>query len=101
MTLIALLLVVFLCIPSLVKISHALNGHKSTKCSQIGKLHMHNAELDCVFHDFNLSPLYSALLVCIPTPLCIKTNRNIAFHYTFLSKYQKLHFSLRAPPKTS
>lgn len=98
MSLMAMLLVVFLCVPSIIKISHALNGHKSTKCFQVGKLHMHEVELDCVFHDFNLSPLCSTPIVFIPAPLVIDTPSKITYHYTFLSKYQKLHFALRAPP---
>lgn len=101
MSLISLLLVAFLCIPSIVKISHALNEHKDTECALVGELHMHEVELDCDFHDFNLSPQYTSSLLNIPIAVDIQSSTKKTFHYNFLSKYQKLHFALRAPPIAS
>lgn len=101
MILMALLLVVFLCVPSIIKVSHALNGHKNATCSQIGKLHVHEAELDCLFHDFNLSPIYAPPLVYLPKPMEVGASSEMSFYYTFLSKYQKSHFELRGPPMAS
>ncbi|PIF01226.1 MAG: hypothetical protein CR994_01295 [Maribacter sp.] len=101
MSLVSLLLVGVFFVPSVVKLSHALNGHKDTDCSQVGTLHMHEIELDCDFHDFNLSPLYSTPIVFIATPLDVQIPNRILYRYTYLNKYQKLHFALRAPPLAS
>ncbi len=101
MSLLSILLVVFLISPSIVKISHALYEHKNIECTIVGELHMHEVELDCDFQDFNLSPVYTSPLVFIPIPLDVRNSRMITSHYTFLSKFQKLHFALRGPPMAS
>jgi hypothetical protein len=100
-SLLSILLVVFLFAPSIVKISHALYEHKNIECTVVGELHIHEVELDCDFQDFNLSPVYTSPLVMIPIPLDTRTSNKITSHYTFLSKYQNLHFALRAPPIAS
>ena len=93
-----LLLVVFLCAPSIVKMTHALIEHEYLECKAIGQLHIHEVELDCDFQDFNLSPQFNSTLVEVPRPLIIHFPNKITSQYTFLSKYQKLHFTLRGPP---
>jgi hypothetical protein len=100
-SLISLLLVVALLSPSLVKLSHALNEHEHFECKSIGQLHAHEVELDCDFQKFNVSPqLYPSLtkaLQLFKTP----QYKKYFSEYTFLSKYQKLHFALRGPPQVS
>ena len=101
MAIISMLLVVFLFTPSIVKTYHAFYEHKNTECTLVGEVHMHNVELDCDFQDFNLSPQYTSPVAIIPLPLEAPTSNKIISHYTFLSKFQKLHFALRAPPTAS
>lgn len=96
-----LLLVVLLSAPSIVKMAHAIIEHEHLECKAIGQLHLHEVELDCDFHDFNLSPQFHATLVELTSPLKIHISNKITSHYTFLSKYQKLHFALRGPPSAS
>ena len=81
--------------------SHALVEHEHLECKAIGQLHIHEVELDCDFQDFNLSPQFNSTLVQVPRPLIIQISNKIVSQYTFLSKYQKLHFALRGPPQAS
>ncbi len=100
-SLISLLMVVFILSPSLVKFSHAINGHEHSECKSIGQLHFHEVELDCDFQKFNVSPqLYPSIT---KAPQLFKTPRHKKHFskYTFLSKYQKLHCALRGPPQVS
>lgn len=96
-----LLLVGILFAPSIIKIGHALSDHEHLECKAIGQLHIHEVELDCDFQDFNLSPQFNSTLVEVPRLLIIQISNKIATQYTFLSKYQKLHFALRGPPSAS
>ncbi|EAR01185.1 hypothetical protein [Maribacter sp. HTCC2170] len=97
----SILLIVFLFTPTIVKLSHALNEHKHFVCEAVGELHLHEVELDCDFQDFNLSPQFSSSLTEAPDPLTVHNPKEITSQYTFLSKYQKLHFALRGPPIAS
>lgn len=94
----SVLLTVFLFTPTIVKSIHALNDHEHFECEVAGNLHLHEVELDCDFQDFNLSPKFNAALSEVPSPFTTHTAENIISQYTFLSKYQKLHFALRGPP---
>jgi len=96
-----LLLVAFLSLPSIVKMAHAIIEHEHLECKAIGQLHIHEVELDCDFQAFNLSPQFHSTLVEVPRPLIAQISNKIASQYTFLSKYQKLHFALRGPPSAS
>jgi len=75
--------------------------HEHSECKAVGELHIHEVELDCDFYDFNLSPQIHSSLVEVPKPLIIYIPDKIASQYTFLNKYQKLHFALRGPPSAS
>lgn len=94
----ALLLVVFISLPAIIKIKHALTEHQSFVCKEKGKSHIHEVELDCRFDDFSITTQIfpGNQEVCIPT-LNQKTEK-IENLYDFLNKYQKLHFSRRGPP---
>ena len=97
----SLLLVAFLITPSIIKVAHALIEHEHLQCEAVGELHIHGIELDCDFEDFNISPQNHSFLVDVPKPLLIDISKRINFQYTFLSKYQELHFALRGPPLAS
>lgn len=94
----ALFLAVAILAPTIVKLSHALYEHQEQVCEVIGSVHVHEVEIDCDFQKFQLSPqLYSVFAETIKVyPNFIKEND--FNYYSFLSKYQKLHFTLRGPP---
>jgi hypothetical protein len=93
-----LLLVLCILAPIAVKLSHAIYEHESLECSEPAAIHVHEIELDCDFQKFKLSTQYYS----VPTKfenkiVAVERVKNFNF-YTFLSKYQKLHFALRGPP---
>lgn len=94
----SLLLVAAILSPTIVKLSHALYEHEEQVCNEIGSVHVHEVEIDCDFQKFQLSPQhYPVFTEAIKVyPNFIKEND--VNYYSFLSKYQKLHFALRGPP---
>lgn len=94
----SIILIACLFTPYFIKIGHGIFEHKELRCVDKGELHIHEIEFDCDFHKFQISSLFyldferpELFLPNIP-------NQKILDHYTFLSKYQKLHFVLRGPP---
>lgn len=94
----SLLLIAAILSPSILKISHALYEHEEQFCEDNSSVHVHEVEIDCDFQKFQLSPqLYPNFAKTLELyPDLIKEN-DLNF-YSFLSKYQKLHFTLRGPP---
>jgi hypothetical protein len=91
-------MVVFFALPASSKIKHAVFEHHNFVCKEKGKLHVHEVELECEFDKFNISQfIFLEYLGFNDTGWTIKTGKIFNF-YQFLSKYQKLHFSLRGPP---
>ena len=96
--LVAIILLMGLLGPYIVKISHALYEHEELHCVTQGKLHIHSVELDCDFDhyhhsnffypEFDYPEFFEASLI----------SEAIINNYFFLSKYQQLHFVLRGPP---
>ena len=99
--LMAVLLVAALQLPIALKISHALYEHIEVECDDFTSVHIHEAEFDCDYQKFNLSPkcILSGFKTVDQPDLEFQEN-DLSF-YSFLSKYQKLHFSLRGPPSFS
>ncbi len=97
----SLLLVVCMALPAVMKLSHAIHGHRNQQCNVDIALHLHEAEFDCDFQKFKLSQQF------------YKAPRHFEFqtpsaseeinddYYFFLGTYQNLHFSLRGPPQFS
>lgn len=98
---VSLLLVLLMLTPSIVKLVHAIDEHEHFECNAIGQLHVHEVEFDCDFEKFNLSPQIYPDLVLTPGFLVLDQYKIRSQHYTFLSKFQTLHFSLRGPPSAS
>ena len=97
-TIASLLIIAAILTPSIIKLSHAIYGHEEQQCKIIGSLHVHEVEQDCDFQKFKLSPQYHIILADIEklsTPVIKEKNLDL---YSFLNKYQKLHFELRGPP---
>ena len=97
-TFISLVLVLAILSPALVMLSHALYEHEEQACKEIGSVHVHEIEVDCDFHKFQLSPqLYPVFANAVKTHPTLIREKDFNY-YSFLSKYQKLHFTLRGPP---
>lgn len=94
----SLLLIVAILAPSVVKLSHALLEHQEQLCQEEGSVHIHEIELDCDFQKFNLSPQTYPIFIDFTIANDFTVLEKDVNQYTFLSKYQTLHFSLRGPP---
>ncbi|WP_037324493.1 hypothetical protein [Salinimicrobium terrae] len=84
--------------PSAVDLAHVFAGHQHYSCNHYAESHFHQKTVDCdIFHlqqnPFSFPPLDSWSLHEPEVE-----NTSIGKEYNFLSAYQKLHFSLRAPP---
>lgn len=96
-----MLLVIFaglIIFPSAIDLAHVFSGHKHDYCNHYAESHFHQETVDCeLFHfqqnPFSFPPVYS----WTPAEPSVSSIA-ITGEYLFLSTYQKLHFSLRAPP---
>ena len=95
---ITLLLVVSLLIPTVVKFTHIFSHHEHEVCLGEKTTHLHELDLDCSFYKFKLNNnvTFSFFNVDLISPQ--EEQFEILSLYSFLSKYQRLHFSLRGPP---
>lgn len=95
----ALILVLALLIPSIVKFNHVFEEHVHEVCHGEKQTHLHTSDVDCEFYKFQLNHHFTipvnATEVFIPKDNFQKT----ISQYYFLSEYQQLHFSLRGPPE--
>lgn len=96
---ITLILVMTLMVPSAVKFSHLWTHLHHEVCNGEPQTHLHTADLDCSFYNFQLSTPFT-----IPTIeydfVQYKDNHSIFdSYYSYLSESQQLHFSLRGPPQ--
>ncbi|OUS00909.1 hypothetical protein A9Q86_09165 [Flavobacteriales bacterium 33_180_T64] len=96
-----LLLTFVLILPSVVKFSHVFSHHEHEVCFGENQTHLHEVDLDCEFFKFKIQTQNTFLK---PNYELLSTNNNhktTPSYYTFLSDYQRLHFSLRGPPFNS
>ncbi|GGW25860.1 hypothetical protein GCM10007383_08440 [Arenibacter certesii] len=91
-------MVVLFALPGSIKAKHAMLEHHTFVCKEKGKLHVHEVELECEFHKYNISHFIFPEFKGLDNPIWKTKAMKIADYYQFLSKYQKLHFSLRGPP---
>lgn len=96
-----LILAVILLLPSTVKFMHIFEHHKHEVCYGESDAHFHTLDVDCEFYKFKLNVPFT-----IPEPFVHIIAYNeikqiITTDYSFLSDYQRLHFSLRGPPAIS
>ena len=94
----ALLLVLCIEAPILLKLSHAIYEHQTPECDKESNLHFHKAELVCDFQKFKISTQYFLDSVAFNRLLNLIAREKSDAHYFFLNQYQKLHFVLRGPP---
>ncbi|MFC0605752.1 hypothetical protein [Winogradskyella pulchriflava] len=97
----AIILVLAVLLPSVVKLTHAFNHHTHEVCNSDSthQTHFHASDLDCDFYKFKLSTQYYTKLSPI-TLVSINNNFKItASQYEFVSDFQKLQIALRGPPQ--
>ncbi|MEO5789667.1 MAG: hypothetical protein ACOH2D_08640 [Gelidibacter sp.] len=93
-----LIIVVTLLLPSAVKLMHIFEKHQHEVCYGEADSHFHTFDIDCEFYKFKLNipftiPEKDDVLIAYNEILTVPTK-----DYSFLSEYQRLHFSLRGPP---
>lgn len=84
--------------PSAVELAHVFSGHKHDFCNHYAESHIHENDVDCeLFHfqksSFSFPPLFAWKPRELEAPL-----HPVRKEYLHISTFQKLHFSLRAPP---
>lgn len=93
-----LILVFTLLLPSAVKSMHIFENHQHEVCYGEVDAHFHTLDIDCEFYNFKINIPFTFpenAPVLIPY---IEIKGIITSDYSFLSEYQRLHFSLRGPP---
>ncbi|MFD1061730.1 hypothetical protein ACFQ1Q_00630 [Winogradskyella litorisediminis] len=94
----ALLLVLAVLAPSIVKFSHGFQNHEHEICLGESDSHFHSIDIDCEFYKFKLNTQYVHILKPINIlEFDVKTSE-IKSQYAFISDYQRLQTSLRGPP---
>ena len=93
-----ILLVASLLVPTLVKLTHFFEHHKHVICKGETSTHIHKVDLDCDFHKFQLNKNFTLNNSNLKLFLPQEKTLEIVSQYSYLSKYQRLHFSLRGPP---
>ena len=100
---VSLVMAVAILAPSIIKLGHTLYEHnQEVECIAYGTNHIHDAHLDCDFHDFTLANkvLFNSSFEYIPVD--IPEIRYSSAHYNFIFKPLKIAFqALRGPPTVS
>jgi len=97
----AVLIVLVLLVPSFVKIGHVFENHKHEVCLNKATTHFHTLDLECEFYKFKVSSEFTFNTISIESIELTLIQPLITSQYSFISKYQRLHFSLRGPPRYS
>ncbi|MBM1106900.1 hypothetical protein JQC67_12180 [Aurantibacter crassamenti] len=100
-SIVALILVAALQLPVAVKLSHALYEHVDIDCDDLKTVHLHEAEFNCEYQKFHFTTKFVITEYNTPYSIITPIEEKQFSNYFFLSKYQKLHFSLRGPPTDS
>ncbi|MGJ5640982.1 hypothetical protein [Formosa sp. S-31] len=95
----ALVLVLALLIPTLVKFNHVFEAHVHEVCHGEKQTHLHTADVDCEFYKFQLNHHFTLPFNFIEVFIPQENFQIIISQYFFLSEYQQLHFCLRGPPE--
>ncbi|MDU8886924.1 hypothetical protein RXV94_12190 [Yeosuana sp. MJ-SS3] len=92
-------LLITILIPSAVKLAHVFQNHKHEVCLEQHKTHLHTLDLECKFYKFKVNNTFTIPVFNIEIAVLKKEHKPILSHYSFISHFQSLHFSLRAPPQ--
>ncbi len=99
----SLILTIGILAPSVIKLGHSIYEHNSEKqCVAQGTVHIHDGDLDCDFHDFNLaskvlfSPVFENVSIEVPY-VALQTD----FYVTSFKPHKFSYHALRGPPVVS
>lgn len=95
---IILLLVSVVFTPTAIKFIHVFEHHEHKVCIGGKSEHIHKVDLDCEFQKFPINNNIVFTSYCVDFFSEEVHLPEIKSQYVFLSKYQKLHISLRGPP---
>ena len=95
----ALLLIVAITIPSVVKLAHIFENHKHQVCTGESTTHIHSIDVSCEFYKFKLNNAFSFTFNSLELFSVENNHSIIVSKYNFISDYQRLPFSLRGPPQ--
>jgi len=95
----ALLLVIAVIIPAVVKFAHIFEDHEHTVCTDKTSTHIHGVDLDCEFYKFKLNTSIAIDFNKKDFPSIENNHKIITSQYQFTSDFQRLPFSLRGPPR--
>ena len=98
MSFLSIVLIAAILAPTVIKLSHAIFEHENIECLDVITDHVHKIELDCDFQKFKFSAQTYSIFIDYTIIESFEVSIKNINKYSFLSKYQKLHFSLRGPP---
>lgn len=95
--------IVVLCVgliifPPAVDLAHVFSDHKHDFCNHYAESHFHQESTDCELLHFQKQAFPFSPLSSDDFAATFESKLPPKKEYLFLSTYQKLHFSLRAPP---
>lgn len=96
-SLISLVLIVFLTVPTVLKLAHA-SHHVTVECDSSIESHFHEKEFSCDFDNFNFSHDFYNSEIVIDLIAVVYATRVSVPNYDYTPKSENLLFSLRAPP---
>jgi hypothetical protein len=96
---VTLLLAFTLLVPSVVKFSHVFTHHQHEICNGEYQTHLHKTDIDCNFYKFKLNTPFTLDDVVYEFTMVDNNHLVSSSVYSFLSDFQRLHFSLRGPPQ--
>ena len=97
LSIISLVLIIFLALPSVIQLSHVSN-HLEINCDNSFESHIHAKELDCDFDKFNFSHYYYISLYNTQLEAAVFIRNDFSLTYIFIPESDTRLFSLRAPP---
>jgi hypothetical protein len=99
-SIISLVLIIFLALPTVIKLIHA-SDHLIVDCNSTIESHIHAKELDCDFNKFNLSNHFYVPLFKTQLLAAVLIRNEFSHNYIFTPETDTPLFSLRAPPSFS
>ena len=97
----ALVLVMVVLFPSVVKLNHAFTHHSHHVCEDDNSVttHFHESDLDCDFYKFKLTTQFYFQNKLVTLASSEENFKIIKSQYDFISDFQKLQTALRGPPQ--
>lgn len=95
----ALLLVVAVTVPSVIKLAHVFEEHEHQICTGEKQTHIHEIDIECEFYKFKLNNSYAFNCNEVEFISVENNHKTTDSQYQFIIDFQHLPFSLRGPPQ--